>query len=129
VVDQLVCMFLATAFIITMHEQICLVSCKSRSSLDTWPASAVASSSCSGPWVFLPLYSLSVTFMGLLSVISGSISICGTMNRLSMVQECLRFQSMMICIMCMLQECLRFQSKRCILGSYAYHGYYHFQVL
>ncbi len=73
-VDQLVCMFLATAFIITMHEQICLVSCKSRSSLDTWPTSAVASSLCLGPWVFLPLYSLFVTFMGLLSVISGSVS-------------------------------------------------------
>lgn len=45
-VDQLACSSMATACIITMHDQICLVSCKLRSSSATWPASAMASSSC-----------------------------------------------------------------------------------
>lgn len=47
VVDQLAYSSTATACIITTQDQICLVLCKLRSSLATWPASAMASFSCS----------------------------------------------------------------------------------
>ena len=46
VVDQLACSSMATACTTTMHDQICPVLCKLRSSLVTWPASAMASFSC-----------------------------------------------------------------------------------
>ena len=45
-VDQRAYLYMATACIITMHGQICRVSCKLRSSLGTWLAFAMASSSC-----------------------------------------------------------------------------------
>ncbi|MBA0580898.1 hypothetical protein Gorai_023098, partial [Gossypium raimondii] len=68
VVDQLVSLSMPTACIITMHDQICLVLCKPRSSLVTWHASATDSSSCWGRWVSVPRYSLCVTYTGLSSV-------------------------------------------------------------
>ena len=42
--DQLVSLSMATACTTTMHDQICLVSCRHLSSLATWPASAMHSS-------------------------------------------------------------------------------------
>ena len=68
-----------------------------------------------GTGFFLPLCSLSITFMGLLSLISGSISTCGTISRLGMVQLCHRFQRM-VWIMSMLQKCPVFQSMICTMG-------------
>lgn len=52
VVAQPAYLYTATAGTITMRDLICLVSCKSRSSLDTWLASAMDSSSCLGQLVF-----------------------------------------------------------------------------
>jgi hypothetical protein len=77
VVDLRACLSMATACIITMHDQICPVSCKPHFSLATWLASAMASFSCLGWWVFVPLCSLSVTFTGQSSVSSGSVGLLG----------------------------------------------------
>ncbi|MCI11729.1 hypothetical protein A2U01_0032831, partial [Trifolium medium] len=46
-VDQLAYSSMATACIITMQDQICLVLCKLHSSSVIWHASAMASFSCS----------------------------------------------------------------------------------
>lgn len=67
-VGQLVCLSMPTACITTMPDRICLDLCKLRSSLATWLAFAMVSSSCLVVWVSVLLYSLSVTFTGQSSV-------------------------------------------------------------
>ncbi|KAB8885424.1 hypothetical protein FH972_026792 [Carpinus fangiana] len=62
---------MATACITTMRDQTCLVLCKPHFSLAIWHASAMASFSCLGLSVFVPLCSLFVTFTGRSSVNSG----------------------------------------------------------
>lgn len=69
-VDQLACSSMATACITTMHDQICQVSCKPRSSLGTWLAFAMVSFSCSGLSVSVLPYFLSVTYTTLSSASS-----------------------------------------------------------
>lgn len=66
--DQLGYLSMGTAFTTTMPGQICQVLCKQHSSLDTWLASAMASSSCLELWASVPLYCLSVTYTSLSSV-------------------------------------------------------------
>ena len=61
-VDQLACSSMATAYTTIMPDQICLVSCKPRSSLGTWLASATVSFSCLELLVSVPLCSLSATY-------------------------------------------------------------------
>lgn len=68
--DQLGCLFMLTACITTMHDQICLVLCKPHFSLDTWLVYAMASFSCLGQWVSVPHCSLFDTYTGQLSVSS-----------------------------------------------------------
>ncbi|OIV91666.1 hypothetical protein TanjilG_26519 [Lupinus angustifolius] len=68
VVDQLACSSMAIAYIITMHDPICLVSCKLRSSSVTWPASAMAFFSCLEVSVSVPHCSSSAIYTGLSSV-------------------------------------------------------------
>lgn len=63
-VDRPDCSSTATACITIMPVQICLVSCKPHSSLDTWLASAMVSSSCSGLLVSVQPYFLSVIYTG-----------------------------------------------------------------
>lgn len=66
--DPLVCSYMGTACTTTMLGQICQVLCKLHSSLGTWLASAMVSSSCLGILVsMLPCY-LSVTYTDLSSV-------------------------------------------------------------
>ena len=60
--DQLVSLSMATACTTTMHDRICLVSCRHLSSLATWPASAMHSSWCLGWWASTPPCSLSATY-------------------------------------------------------------------
>ena len=67
VVDQLACSSMATACTTTMHDQICQVSCKPRSSLGTWLAFAMVSFSCLGLSVSGLPYFLSVTYTALSS--------------------------------------------------------------
>uniref|UniRef100_M1C645 Transmembrane transporter n=1 Tax=Solanum tuberosum TaxID=4113 RepID=M1C645_SOLTU len=55
---------MATACITIMPVPICLASCKPHSSLDTWLASAMVSSSCSGLLVSVQPYFLSVIYTG-----------------------------------------------------------------
>ncbi|MBA0790281.1 hypothetical protein Gohar_014942 [Gossypium harknessii] len=62
------CSYTPTVCIITMHGQTCQASCKLRSSLGTWPAFAMASSSCSGLSASVHLCSLFDTFTVLSSV-------------------------------------------------------------
>lgn len=62
------CSYTPTVCIITMHGQTCQASCKLRSSLGTWPAFAMASSSCSGLLASVHLCSLFDTFTVLSSV-------------------------------------------------------------
>eukprot|EP00474_Spongospora_subterranea_P005582 CRZ06040.1 hypothetical protein [Spongospora subterranea] len=64
VVDRLDCSSMATACITIMPVPICLASCKPHSSLDTWLASAMVSSSCSGLLVSVQPYFLSVIYTG-----------------------------------------------------------------
>ena len=76
-VDLRAFLSMATACIITMHDQICPVLCRPHFSSVTWLASAMASFSCLGLWVFVLLCSLSVTFTGQSSVNSGLIGLVG----------------------------------------------------
>jgi len=71
VVDQLAYLSMVTACITTMRDQICLVSCRHRSSLVTWPAFAMVSFSCLELLDFVLLCSLFVTFTSPSSVNSG----------------------------------------------------------
>lgn len=48
------CLSIHIACIIIMHDRICLVLCRPRSSLATWLASAMASFLCLGQWVSMP---------------------------------------------------------------------------
>lgn len=66
---------MATACITTMHDQICQVSCKHRSSLGTWLAFAMVSFSCLGLSVSVLLYSLFVTYTGLSNASSKSLGL------------------------------------------------------
>lgn len=55
--------FMDTACTTTMHDPTCQVLCRHHSSLGTWPAFAMVSSSCSEWWAFgLPSY-LFATFI------------------------------------------------------------------
>lgn len=63
-VDRLDFSSMATACITIMPVPICLASCKPHSSLDTWLASAMVSSSCWGLWVSVQPYFLSVIYTG-----------------------------------------------------------------
>lgn len=60
--DQPVSLYMVTACTTTMHDRICLASCRHPSSLATWPASAMHSSWCSGWWASVPPCSLSATY-------------------------------------------------------------------
>ncbi|KAF2316652.1 hypothetical protein GH714_041993 [Hevea brasiliensis] len=68
VVDRLGFLSMLIACTTTMHDLICLASCKPLSSLDTWPAYAMASFSCLGQWVSVPRCSLFATYTSRLSV-------------------------------------------------------------
>lgn len=76
-VDQLACLSMPTACIITMLDQICLVLCKPHSSLVTWLASAMVSFWCLGLLDFALLCSLFVTFTGQSSVSSTWVDLTG----------------------------------------------------
>lgn len=62
------CSYTPTVCITSMHGQTCQASCKLHSSLGTWPAFAMASSSCSGLLASVHLCSLFDTFTVLSSV-------------------------------------------------------------
>lgn len=66
---------MATACITTLHDQICQVSCKHRSSLGTWLAFAMVSFSCLGLSVSVHLYSLFVTYTDLSNASSKSLGL------------------------------------------------------
>ncbi|KAK8487959.1 hypothetical protein V6N11_007174 [Hibiscus sabdariffa] len=68
VVGLLGCSYMPTVCIITMHDQTCRASCKPHSSLGTWLAFAMASSSCLGPSASVHRCSLFVTSTALSSV-------------------------------------------------------------
>ena len=68
VVGLLGCSYMPTVCITTMLDQTCQASCKPHSSLGTWLAYAMASSSCLGPLASVHLCSLFVTFTTLSSV-------------------------------------------------------------
>jgi hypothetical protein len=95
VVDRLGCLSMATACITTMRDQTCLVLCKLHFSLAIWRASAMASFSCLGLSVFVPLCSLFVTFTGRSSVNRG---LSGHLGRiLSRFCFCPRERCMIFC--------------------------------
>jgi hypothetical protein len=68
------------ACITTMLDRTCLVLCKPHFSLAIWLASAMASFSCLGLSVFVPLYSLFVTFTGQSNASSGLIGHLGILG-------------------------------------------------
>ena len=60
---QLACSSFCTASSTTMQDQTCQDSCRRHSSLVTWLASAMGSSSCWGQWAFKLPCSLSGIFI------------------------------------------------------------------